>query len=659
MAIKFTEVVDSGGGWVTVRADDGNLYTLKGEAAWRGNNPGNIRPPGNKKGGSYGGSIGVMDTGSNGLFLVFPDREAGNEARRRMLFSPDGSYSKMTLRDGFMRYAPPEDNNDSEAYIAALASAAGVSPDTVLGELTKKQQDALLHAQLAVEGNRPGTIMAADGTPVPASVVRQFRGAPLPPGSLPDVGSGLSVSAYSTSNRAGVKELQTQLKRMGFDPGTVDGVMGPRTKAAVKEFQKQNGLKTDGIVGPQTSAVLVALGGAASPNRVPATVAPYLSNRTPPPLPRRDPRQAGLAPAGATGPSNRGRPVAATRVGYIPGAGTPREQAAAAVPLTQDAPGGRRPTTRFTPTPAPGSPRDLALKEIQRREAVRSGNYMPTGGPGAFVPYIGPGNYKTGGTQNVRPGGGAVFSPPNDVVLPGRPNVPRIGSPGPWAMPIQPSYPLSQPRPMGPVGDYKVGAPQPRPASDRPSYSSSSRSAPQPMPRPASRMPSTSPAPNRVPATVVPYLGNTRPAPKAPAQTQQYTGGFKPEPYTFKPTAKEDERINYIPVDQRPVVPMSQNPANVYGAPVAKPAFADTSFSQSPYAGLQAPSMSAPAASQPSAPRPPSSSSSSSSQPRPSAPAQQTFKGSSTGKTYVVGKVYQLADGTKKVANANGTFSKI
>jgi peptidoglycan hydrolase-like protein with peptidoglycan-binding domain len=51
-----------------------------------------------------------------------------------------------------------------------------------------------------------------------------------------------------------VRRLQEALKRLGFDPGPIDGIFGPKTEAAVKAFQKKYGLVVDGIVGPQTWA---------------------------------------------------------------------------------------------------------------------------------------------------------------------------------------------------------------------------------------------------------------------------------------------------------------------------------------------------------------------------------------------------------------------
>jgi peptidoglycan hydrolase-like protein with peptidoglycan-binding domain len=52
------------------------------------------------------------------------------------------------------------------------------------------------------------------------------------------------------------KEIQTALKNAGYYTGSVDGKVGPKTKKAIEEFQKANGLKVDGKVGPKTWAIL-------------------------------------------------------------------------------------------------------------------------------------------------------------------------------------------------------------------------------------------------------------------------------------------------------------------------------------------------------------------------------------------------------------------
>ena len=56
--------------------------------------------------------------------------------------------------------------------------------------------------------------------------------------------------------RPTVKEIQTALKNAGFNPGSFDGKIGPRTRQAIKDFQKSKGLVPDGAVGPKTWASL-------------------------------------------------------------------------------------------------------------------------------------------------------------------------------------------------------------------------------------------------------------------------------------------------------------------------------------------------------------------------------------------------------------------
>jgi peptidoglycan hydrolase-like protein with peptidoglycan-binding domain len=53
-----------------------------------------------------------------------------------------------------------------------------------------------------------------------------------------------------------VRAAQQVLKDKGFDPGPVDGIMGPRTRAAIRSYQEKNTLDADGKLGPQTLASL-------------------------------------------------------------------------------------------------------------------------------------------------------------------------------------------------------------------------------------------------------------------------------------------------------------------------------------------------------------------------------------------------------------------
>ncbi len=50
--------------------------------------------------------------------------------------------------------------------------------------------------------------------------------------------------------------IQTALKNAGLYQGEVDGKIGPKTKAAIKEFQRNNNLIDDGKVGPKTWSIL-------------------------------------------------------------------------------------------------------------------------------------------------------------------------------------------------------------------------------------------------------------------------------------------------------------------------------------------------------------------------------------------------------------------
>ena len=75
-----------------------------------------------------------------------------------------------------------------------------------------------------------------------------------------DLGDRLLYLHYPFFRGRDVKELQKLLLSLGFNPGPLDGIFGPKTEKALKEFQKSAGLLSDGIVGPLTLSELERLG---------------------------------------------------------------------------------------------------------------------------------------------------------------------------------------------------------------------------------------------------------------------------------------------------------------------------------------------------------------------------------------------------------------
>jgi peptidoglycan hydrolase-like protein with peptidoglycan-binding domain len=57
----------------------------------------------------------------------------------------------------------------------------------------------------------------------------------------PDGATARRGSTASAGYSKPVADIQRDLKRLGYDPGPVDGVLGPRTKAAIARFEDDQG----------------------------------------------------------------------------------------------------------------------------------------------------------------------------------------------------------------------------------------------------------------------------------------------------------------------------------------------------------------------------------------------------------------------------------
>jgi peptidoglycan hydrolase-like protein with peptidoglycan-binding domain len=61
-----------------------------------------------------------------------------------------------------------------------------------------------------------------------------------------------------------IKQVQQKLKQQGHDVGAVDGMWGPKTQAALREFQQQQGMQASGELDQETLAALGVQAGSGS-----------------------------------------------------------------------------------------------------------------------------------------------------------------------------------------------------------------------------------------------------------------------------------------------------------------------------------------------------------------------------------------------------------
>jgi peptidoglycan hydrolase-like protein with peptidoglycan-binding domain len=116
--------------------------------------------------------------------------------------------------------------------VAAVQRALGIASDGIYGPETKH----------AVRSYQRAHGLTVDGIVGPQTL-----------GSLGLSGSTATASASSSSGHGGTATVTAVQQAVGV---SADGVFGPQTAAAVKQYQSAHGLTADGIVGPATAQAM-------------------------------------------------------------------------------------------------------------------------------------------------------------------------------------------------------------------------------------------------------------------------------------------------------------------------------------------------------------------------------------------------------------------
>lgn len=116
-------------------------------------------------------------------------------------------------------------------------------------------------------------IRTAQAVSTAATEIDQATRAPA--AGSPQPATGPRLLKLTTPNMKGedVRAWQNVLVASGY-PIKADGIFGPKTSDATKDWQKRHALKVDGIVGPKTRAKIGTPPTAAAPATVPATASP-------------------------------------------------------------------------------------------------------------------------------------------------------------------------------------------------------------------------------------------------------------------------------------------------------------------------------------------------------------------------------------------------
>jgi len=177
-----------------------------------------------------------------------------------------GSQTTAAVREYQRAYRLPQTARLDDTTLRSLLPDRFQTPTGPTG-LSNREVIIQAQRQLKALGFDPGTTDGDVGPQTEAAVREYQRAYRLPPTGMLDevtVRSLLSeppqTPPASLSNREVVLQAQRQLKALGFNPGTIDGNIGPQTQAAVREYQRAYRLPPTGTLDEATVRSLLPEG---------------------------------------------------------------------------------------------------------------------------------------------------------------------------------------------------------------------------------------------------------------------------------------------------------------------------------------------------------------------------------------------------------------